>query len=61
MIGMVCEADNEDLNINTDEIEEAKWFTKDQVKAVYDNSGDHFLKLPKFTIAHHLLRNWIES
>jgi len=61
MIGMVCEADNEDLNINTDEIEEAKWFTKDQVKAVYNNSGDHFLKLPKFTIAHHLLRNWIES
>ena len=47
--------------INTDEIEEAKWFKKDQVKAVYDNSGDHFLRLPKFTIAHHLLRNWIDS
>ena len=61
MIGMICEAESEDLNINTDEIEEAKWFKKDQVKAVYDNSGDHFLRLPKFTIAHHLLRNWIDS
>jgi NAD+ diphosphatase len=61
MIGMVCEAQSEDLNINTAEIEEARWFTKDQVKAVYNKSGDHFLRLPKFTIAHHLLKNWIEG
>ena len=61
MIGMVCEAQSEDLNINTAEIEEARWFTKDQVRAVYNKSGDHFLRLPKFTIAHHLLKNWIEG
>jgi len=61
MMGVVCEADSEELTINKSELEDAKWFTKDEVQAVYNKTGDAFLRLPRFTIAHHLLRHWLEN
>lgn len=59
MMGMVCMADDKDLTINKAEIENAAWFTKNQVKGVFNKTDDAFLRLPRFTIAHHLLRWWI--
>jgi len=61
MMGVVCEAESEELTINKAELEDAKWFTKDEVRAVYDKTGEAFLRLPRFTIAHHLLRHWLEN
>lgn len=61
MMGMICDAQDRTLKINKAEIEEAQWFTKDQVRAVYNKTGDAFLRLPKFTIAHHLLGWWLEQ
>ena len=61
MMGVICEAKSEDLNINNAELEDAQWFTKDEVQAVYNKTGEAFLRLPRFTIAHHLLRYWLED
>ncbi|MDB2437801.1 NAD(+) diphosphatase [Hellea sp.] len=61
MMGVVCDAESEALTINKAELEDAKWFTRDEVQAVYDKTGDAFLRLPRFTIAHHLLRHWLET
>ena len=61
MMGVICDAESEVIKINEAELEDAKWFTKDDVQAVYDKTGDAFLRLPRFTIAHHLLRHWLES
>ena len=61
MMGVICEAESEQLTINTAELEDAKWFTRDEVQAVYNKTGEAFLRLPRFTIAHHLLRHWLES
>ena len=61
MMGMVCEAENETLTINTKEIEAANWYTKEQVRAVYNKTGTAFARLPKFTIAHHLLKYWLDN
>jgi NAD+ diphosphatase len=61
MMGVICDAQSEDLTINKDELEDAKWFTREEVQAVYNKTGDAFLRLPRFTIAHHLLRHWLEN
>ena len=61
MMGVICEAESEKLTINKAEIEDARWFTRDEVQAVYDKTGEAFLRLPRFTIAHHLLRHWLEN
>lgn len=61
MMGVICEAESEKLTINKDELEDAKWFTREEVEAVYNKTGDAFLRLPRFTIAHHLLKHWLEN
>jgi len=61
MMGVICDAESEELTINKDELEDAKWFTREEVQAVYKKTGDAFLRLPRFTIAHHLLRHWLEN
>lgn len=61
MMGVFCDAESEELTINKDELEDARWFTKDEVHAVYNKTGEAFLRLPRFTIAHHLLRHWLEN
>ncbi len=61
MMGVICDAESEDVTINKNELEDARWFTREEVQAVYDKSGEAFLRLPRFTIAHHLLRHWLET
>ena len=61
MMGVICDAESEELTINKDELEDAKWFTREDVQAVYNKTGEAFLRLPRFTIAHHLLRYWLEN
>ena len=61
MMGVICDAESEELTLNTAELEDAKWFTREDVQAVYNKTGEAFLRLPRFTIAHHLLRHWLES
>lgn len=59
MMGMICDADSTDLNINPKELAQANWYTREEVAAVYNKTGDAFARLPKFTIAHHLLKYWL--
>jgi len=61
MIGLICETDETELTIDAKEIDDAQWFSKETVKQVYAKQSDAFMRLPRFTIAHHLLRHWIES
>ena len=61
MMGITCDAQAEDITLNKAELEEAKWFTKDEVKAVFAKTGDSFIRPPRFTIAHQLLRHWIDN
>lgn len=59
MMGLICETDGRDLNINKGEIEDAKWFSKDTVQAVFNKQSEAFLRPPNFTIANQLLRHWL--
>ena len=60
MIGCTATADNDALTIDHEELDDARWFTRDEVIAAL--AGDRaapFLPPPRFAIARTLLDHWI--
>ncbi len=62
MMGFIADAEDRTLNLDTDEIVEAKWVALDDIQALLNGEprGDIFLP-PKFTIARHLLERWAQQ
>ncbi len=61
MIGCHSYTDDPALTVDTNELEEARWFSREEV--VYAMSGAEdgaFIAPPPFAVAHHLLKWWIE-
>ncbi len=60
MVGCFAEAATTDIRLDEHELEEARWFTKDEVKAVLAGDGP-FLSPPPMAIAWTLLKTWAET
>jgi NAD+ diphosphatase len=62
MIGCFGEALNEDISFDGAELEDCRWFTRGEVRAILggDKSSGIFVP-PAAAIAHHLIRAWAES
>ena len=60
MIGCHAMADSEELTIDTTEMAEVLWFTRDEVVAALAGNGP-FGAPPPHAIAHHLLQWWINK
>ncbi len=61
MIGCIAEAESEAISIDIAEIEEARWFTLDQIrKALAGEPGDLTVP-PPLAVAHHLIHAWAEE
>ncbi|MGN7158903.1 NAD(+) diphosphatase [Sphingomonas sp. SAFR-052] len=58
MIGCVAVADDDRLQVDTDELEDALWATRDEVRAALAGEGGRFVAPPAYAIAHHLLAVW---
>ena len=59
MIGCIAESITDELVIDTEELEYARWFSRDEARAIL--AGTHpegFTCPPPIAIAHHLLRAW---
>ena len=62
MIGCFAEAESEEITIDPDELEDARWFTRDEVAAMLAGHHPGGLNAPlPFAIAHHLLKAFIEE
>jgi len=61
MLGMACDADSEDLTLNTDELEFAQWFSREEVEAVFARVNQAFRYPPRFALAHQLLKYWLSN
>ena len=59
MLGLVAEAEPGEVVVDESELETARWFTRAEVEAVWDKTGDAFVRPPHFTIAHQLVRAWL--
>ncbi|MEN3930117.1 NAD(+) diphosphatase [Microvirga sp. W0021] len=62
MIGMHGIADSSDIVIDEEEIEEAHWFSKEEVRQLFEgNHPEGRSAPPPVAIAHHLLRIFLEN
>jgi len=65
MMGMFCTAKNTKITLDKKELADARWFTKDVVRGVFAGDkyeeGKNFIVPPKFTIAHQLIKAWLED
>jgi NAD+ diphosphatase len=60
MIACIAEADNDVLTIDTKELEDARWVTRDEVQAALDDAPHKsFSAPPPFAIANNLFRRWL--
>lgn len=60
MIGLIAEVSDDDAAPDQSELEEVRWFTRDEAEAVL--AGSHAVKAPPtFAIAHTLIRAWVDG
>jgi NAD+ diphosphatase len=59
MIGCLAEATSDDLVVDTEELEDARWFTRDEVRRILtDTHPDGLTCPPAIAIANSLMRAW---
>lgn len=59
MIGCIAKADGRDLTIDLNELEDARWFSRDETISLLKNRHpDKLFCPPKIAIAHHLMAAW---
>lgn len=62
MIGCYGEALNDDIQADLAELEDCRWFTRDEVRAALDGRHPQGVFVPPAgAIAHRLIRDWAES
>uniref|UniRef100_A0A3Q3WNK0 NAD-capped RNA hydrolase NUDT12 n=1 Tax=Mola mola TaxID=94237 RepID=A0A3Q3WNK0_MOLML len=60
MIGCLAVAISTDIKVDESEIEDARWFTRQQaIESLLRGAGPAFTVPPSQTIAHQLIRHWI--
>jgi NAD+ diphosphatase len=60
MVGLILEADADEIKVDTSELEAARWFSREETVAML--AGDHpdAFAPPPFAVAHHVIKAWIE-
>ena len=62
MIACIAEANGDAITLDTNELEDAMWVTKDEARAAFTDAPDkRFGAPPPFAIAHTLLRRWVDE
>lgn len=59
MLGCHGQADSHEITIDPDEIEDAKWVSREQMLAVFAGESDAMLPARRGAIAQFLLSNWL--
>jgi NAD+ diphosphatase len=60
MIGVMAEAISETITIDMTELEDARWFHREEVRMMFEGAHPDGLSVPlPFAIAHHLLRTFV--
>ncbi|MGI3903013.1 MAG: NAD(+) diphosphatase [Janthinobacterium lividum] len=60
MIGCLVEAASTEITIDADELEDARWFNREEVQAMLDGRHPEGLACPMpMAIAHHIVAAWV--
>jgi NAD+ diphosphatase len=62
MIGCFVRATSRDIVVDDVELEDARWFARDDVMAMFENRHPEGITPPApMAIAHHILRVWADG
>ena len=61
MIGLIAEVENEDATPDQTELEEVRWFTREEAKALVEGALPGVGAPGKIAIAHQLIKAWAEG
>jgi NAD+ diphosphatase len=61
MIACIAEAEDDAITLDTNELEDARWATRDEVRAALAGEAGAFGAPPPYAIAHSLLRAWVDG
>jgi NAD+ diphosphatase len=62
MIGCHARAENADITVDRTELEDARWFTRDEVALMFVGQHPEGITIPPpIAIAHHIIRAWVEE
>ena len=62
MIACIADAKGDAITLDTDELEDAMWVTRDEARAAFADAPDkRFGSPPPFAIAHSLLKRWVDE
>ncbi|TDR87231.1 NAD(+) diphosphatase [Enterovirga rhinocerotis] len=62
MIGCMGEALDETLTVDLEELEDARWFPREEVAAMLERRHEGgLITPPPMAIAHHLIRAWVDG
>ena len=61
MLGCIAEASSEEVRIDPAELEDAKWFTRDELVAALAGLDRGLMLPPPFAIANHLIQAWVDE
>ena len=59
MIGCIAEAESDTITLDANELEDAIWVTRDEIRAALDDLPGRFLAPTRYAIARHLLEAWL--
>lgn len=58
MIGIIIEADTTDISVEQDELEAARWITREEARQVLAGTHPDIYAPPPMAVAHHILKEW---
>ena len=61
MVGLHLKAETRDIEIDPNEIEDARWFSREDVKRMMAGEHESAYCPPVYAIAHHVMKAWVEQ
>jgi NAD+ diphosphatase len=61
MIGCIAEAESTDVVVDRTELDDARWFDREVVRAALAGTSDALVLPPPIAIAHQLIRTWADA
>lgn len=60
MVGLILHANTEDIQVEQDELEEARWFTREEARQIIAGTHKDVAAPPVMAVAHHILKVWAD-
>lgn len=60
MVGIIVEADTTEVSVEQDELEAARWITREEARQVLAGTHPDIYAPPPMAVAHHILKTWAE-